>query len=44
MSKKTNNTEKVKETIENIYYDPGGFGTAYETYKDARAKKQVSHP
>ena len=41
MSKKTNNTEEVKETIENIYYDPGGFGTVYETYKDAKAKNKL---
>ena len=41
MSKKTNNREKVKETIENIYYDPGGFGTVYETYKDAKAKNKL---
>ena len=41
MSKKTNNKEKVNETIENIYYDPGGFGTVYETYKDAKAKNKL---
>ena len=27
--------DKIKETLEKIYCDPGGFGTIYETYKDA---------
>ena len=33
-------SDKIKETIEKIYYDPGGFGTIYETYKDAKAKNK----
>ena len=41
MSKKTNNKEKVNETIENIHYAPGGFATVYETYQDAKAKNKL---
>ena len=33
--------EKIQETIAKIYYDPGGFGTILETYKDANAKNKL---
>ena len=33
--------ERIHETIEKIYYDPGGYGSIYETYKDAKAKSKL---
>ena len=31
---------KVADTIAKIYYDPGGFGSIHDTYKEAKAKEK----
>ena len=34
-------SEKIKETIADVYYDKAGYGSVYSTYKEANAQNKL---